>query len=160
MSDQIGFSLRDGMDLAGVNLDELWVHYVAVGGVGDEVWLAQRLAGVPCGALEHDRIAQALLEIFVDQGAATFPVAYSDALPPCAPTPVGVMPPGSASRSAEVRRDAAAARLRSAAAAREAAKLHRTAAQLMQASSQFNFARHASDRAQAALQRAKALTAA
>ena len=157
MSDQIGFTLRDGMDLAGVCLDELWWHYLAIGGVAPPSLLAEELAGTaPCGPIEHDLIAQALNETFLDRGINSFPVAYSDAQPRQEYDHVGTIPIERTDRSSQARRDAAAARLRSAAAARRAAALQLSAAALMQTSGQLQFARRARARARLAQHRGAA----
>lgn len=74
------FGLRDGMDLAGIEPGELWWHYSAIGGAGSEAWLAGAVHGTaPCPDDEHDLIAQALNEAFLDRGVSTFPVGYARA---------------------------------------------------------------------------------
>jgi hypothetical protein len=157
MPDSTRFSLRDGMDLAGVDIDALWWRYAGLGGSGDLASLASWATGdVACDGHEHDLIAQALNEIFMDRGQDTFPVGYArPASSPVAATagwPVhNLLARGS--RSLEARRYAASARLRSAAASRRAAVLHATAAQLMHTSGQLQFARHAEERGQDAWQR-------
>lgn len=159
MSDTTGFTLGIGMDLAGVELQELWWRYAALGGaVGPEALALCIVETDCCDRRQHDLIAQALNEAFLDRGYDTFPVAYADGV---APVPVvGPQVPTSMARSLDARRHATLARLRSAAAARHSAQLHATAAQLMQASGQLQFARLAATRAQAARQRAARTVAA
>lgn len=154
--------MGDGMELAGVDLEELWWRYVALGGSGDRYWLALCvLDGSLCDEWEHDLIAQALNEAFIDAGQDTFPVGYSYVGSPSIPSILaarGKRPVTGA--SLEARRQAAMARVQSAAAARRAAALHATAARLMQASGQLQFARHAGARAHAARRRGAASAAA
>jgi hypothetical protein len=77
MNDLIRFTLADGMELAGGNLDELWWRYIAIGGDAEPALLAARISGAaPCEVREHATIAQALNEYFVDRGLNTFPVGY------------------------------------------------------------------------------------
>jgi len=77
MNDPIGFTLADGMELAGANLDELWWRYLAIGGDADQQLLAKLVSGAaPCDLRDHSIIAQALNECFVDLGLNTFPVGY------------------------------------------------------------------------------------
>lgn len=156
MRDQTAFSLRDGMELAGVDLEELWWRYVAIGGSRDAASVAMDVLGAhPCDEREHDLIAQALNETFLDQGQDSFPVGYSAVsgsatFPRLIRRSAGSVP---MSRSLHARQQAAVARLRSAAAARQAAALHATAARLMHTSGQLQFARRADARASAARQR-------
>lgn len=157
MDDQTRFSLSDGMDLAGVDVNEVWWRYVAIGGSRDPASVASCLAEqTPCDPHEHDLIAHVLNEIFLDRGLSTFPVGYSDAPAAVQPTAPRRSPAETRreSRSTAARQQAALARLRSAAAARQAAALHATAAQLMQTSGQLQFARRAQSRSQTARRRA------
>jgi hypothetical protein len=157
MNEHIGFTLRDGLDLTGVDVTEVWWRYAALGGASDLPVLIERLAGAtPSTPMEHDLIAQALNETFLDQGIETFPVSYSDPLPPRIPLPVRSTRAGTHTSPAAARRDAAVARLRGAAAARRAAVLHATAAELLQSSGHLQFARHARARARVAQQRSVA----
>lgn len=158
MSDRTRFSLRDGMELAGIDLGELWRRYVEIGGSQDPASVALCVLDPGrCDQREHDLIAHALNEAFLDHDLDTFPVGYlGSSSPPHAISPAQHRPPAgtsASSRSLEARRQAALARMRSAAAARRAAALHATAAQLMQSSGQLQLARHAVARAQAARQR-------
>lgn len=151
--------MGDGMELAGVDLEELWWRYVALGGLGDRSWLALCvLDSSLCDESEHDLIAQALNEAFLDAGQDTFPVGYRhDPSPSIVPARRKRAVPGP---SLEARRLAAMARLQSATAARRAAALHATAARLMQASGQLQFACRAEARAHAARRRGSASAAA
>jgi hypothetical protein len=158
MRDQTRFTLRDGMDLSGLRLIELWWRYVAIGGHADQAQLAEWVMGrALCPADDHDVIAQALNESFLDRGLNTFPVGYSDAMSApafsgrprtaAADRPIAT---GTCARSVEVRRQAADARLRSAMAAHRAVMLHASAARLMQVNGQLQMARQARERAERA----------
>lgn len=73
-----GFSLSDGFQLSGGDLAELWWRYAAVGGRGDLATLGRRVREQePVDEREHNLIAQALNELFVDLRAPSFPVAYA-----------------------------------------------------------------------------------
>lgn len=73
-----GLSLADGFDLLGLGLRDVWWHYVGLGGDDAPARLGDRIAGaVASTRAEHDVVAQALNELFIDQGLGTFPVAYS-----------------------------------------------------------------------------------
>jgi hypothetical protein len=162
VTDPIGFALQDGLDLAGVELDEFWWRYSAVGGTADQRLLADRIAGrAPCERSEYNLIAQVLNECFVDRGMDMFPVAYRGEPLIVARQLDALMqgPRGSAAPSA-ARRRAFEARARSAAAAREAAALQLAAARLMRDSGQQVYARKALQRAAQAQARAIAATAA
>ncbi|MBE7187031.1 hypothetical protein [Jatrophihabitans endophyticus] len=133
-----------------MGLDEIWWRYAALGGQRDPESIALYIVGaVACEQDEHDLIAQALNEAFLDQGHDTFPVAYHGTEPTSAALlrSRGRRP---LERAGEVRRQAVRAHLRSAAAARRAASLHETAAELMQASGHLQFAYRADARARAA----------
>lgn len=81
MIDRAGLTLSEGMELAGLDVLQLWGRYVAVGGEADTAALADEVRGRRrCTAREHDLIAQALNECFLEQGSDTFPVAYSGEL--------------------------------------------------------------------------------
>jgi len=157
MTDPIGFSLSAGLDLAGAEISEVWWRYVANGGLGDPALLAARIAGTaPCERIEHDLIAQALNECFLDRGLSTFPVSYHPKKPPVASVAARLPVPSVTVRtpaSYEVRRRSAQARQRSAEAARQASELQLTAARLMKESGQLLFARRAASRGVAAYAR-------
>jgi len=76
-----GFSLPDGWELSGLTLDELWLRYITIGGTTGKAQLAAYLHGqaTPDGD-EHDTIAQAINEHFIDQGG-DHPVTYEN-IPP------------------------------------------------------------------------------
>jgi hypothetical protein len=67
-------SLRAGLALSGLSHDQLWLRCLAVGGTFscDELEAA---------TYEHDVIAQALNDYFVERGQ-NHPVAYADELTP------------------------------------------------------------------------------
>lgn len=157
MREPTRFSLRDGQELAGIGLDELWCRYVSVGGTLGAAAVARCLAldVDQCDPHEHDLIAQALNETFLDLDIDTFPVLYaSDGSPHAACAEVFQTTP--VSRSVQARRQAALARLRSSAAARQSADLHAVASELMRSSGQLQFAARATARAHAARGRAVA----
>ena len=84
--DSTGFGLADGFALAGGDLAELWWRYVAVGGRADRNELHRRMhAEVTVDGREHNLIAQALNELFMDRQIPTFPVAYRAELAPPSP---------------------------------------------------------------------------
>jgi hypothetical protein len=71
-----GFSLRDGMDLVGLGWQELWLRYSALGGDADEQQIRDHVLGEGCtDAHEHNVIAQAINEAFLDRGQ-NHPVGY------------------------------------------------------------------------------------
>lgn len=75
-----GFSLSDGMDLSGVSIDEVWSAYAVLGGGADPAKLALEIRGDSLvDDREHDLIAQALNECFLERGVTTFPVGYAAA---------------------------------------------------------------------------------
>ncbi|HJQ00707.1 MAG TPA: hypothetical protein VJ851_03835 [Jatrophihabitans sp.] len=159
MDDRIRFALSDGLELVGTDVDELWWHYVAIGGEAGPGLLAARISGVAsCDLREYALIAQALNECFVDRGLNTFPVGYCPQLAGSMSVSgfLGSLSGLSGSRPAgiEARRRAVEARLHSVAAARQAALLHLTAARLMQTSGQLHYARQALQRADRARVRA------
>ena len=71
-------SLRDGLDLSGMSVNELWLRQVAVGGTAGsletEAYVFGLLAADPH---QHDVLAQALNEHFLELGQA-HPVGYWD----------------------------------------------------------------------------------
>lgn len=78
MIDRAGLTLSEGMELAGLDVLQLWGRYVAVGGAADAAALDDLVRGrIPCSPHEHDLIAQAINESFLDLGSDSFPVAYS-----------------------------------------------------------------------------------
>lgn len=151
MTNPIGFELADGLELAGVGIDELWWRYAANGGQADAALLADRVTGTArSDGVEHDLIAQTLNECFLDRGTSTFPVGY--ALRRGGSSRFTVVRGHGARRGAssgndDVRRRALEARSRSALAARQAAALQASAARLMQNSGQWDYAQRARERA-------------
>lgn len=156
VNDSVGFSLRDGLDLVGMGVSELWTRYLGLGGRADEVGFAAMLStGGKVSAHEYDVVAQALNEAFLDNGCSSFPVGYSHRPACSAAAPLGRSAPVDVSAPRFAARQAAElARLRSAAAARRSAHLHAVAADLMRSSGQLQFARRAGTRSRAAQQRA------
>lgn len=75
------FSLSDGMELSGVSIDEVWGAYAVLGGGADPAQLTFEIRGdAPVDDREHDLIAQALNECFLEHGVTTFPVGYASAV--------------------------------------------------------------------------------
>jgi hypothetical protein len=71
-------SLYDGLQLSGMTPAELWVSYYAVGGDAGELEVeAYALGLLQPDAHEHNLIAQALNETFLDEGQ-DHPVRYQD----------------------------------------------------------------------------------
>ena len=76
-----GFSLSDGWDLSGLTLAELWLGYVAIGGTASQAQVAAYARGLDRpDSYEHNLIAQAINEHFIDRGG-DHPVGYHD-IPP------------------------------------------------------------------------------
>ena len=73
-----GMSLMDGMRLSEMTFSELWLRYIAVSGTIGELELEAYVLGllVP-DSYQHNLIAQALNEYFIDAGR-DHPVAYRD----------------------------------------------------------------------------------
>jgi hypothetical protein len=72
------FSLSDGWDLSGLTLRELWLRYLAVGGTAGQTLVEAYARGqVPLDSHQHNMIAQAINEHFIDQGE-DHPVGYHD----------------------------------------------------------------------------------
>jgi hypothetical protein len=66
------------MDLAGLDIRELWRRYIAIGGDGTEAELLRNLRpGAELDDHEHNVIAQAINESFLDRGD-DHPVAYRE----------------------------------------------------------------------------------
>jgi hypothetical protein len=62
----------------GLSVDALWVAYLALGGFGTAPQLSRYLAdGTGFTAVQHDYVAQALNDAYVDVGA-NHPVPYWD----------------------------------------------------------------------------------
>lgn len=73
---EAGISLPEGMRRSGMSYAELWLNYVAVSGTVGELELEAYVLGllVP-DDYQHNLIAQALNEHFIEQGE-DHPVAY------------------------------------------------------------------------------------
>lgn len=72
-----GFSLSIGLDLAGASIDEVWRVYAELGGTSEPERLAREIGDESrLDDREHDLIAQALNECFLERGITTFPVGY------------------------------------------------------------------------------------
>jgi hypothetical protein len=69
-------TLRQGMALSQMSWPELWLRYIGVGGDGDELNLSAHVLDLLAPTkFEHDIIAQAINEHFLDHGGA-YPVGY------------------------------------------------------------------------------------
>lgn len=72
------FSLADGWDLSGLALSGLWLRYLALGGSESPAQVAAYAHGlIRPDSYQHNMIAQALNEHFVDRGE-DHPVGYQD----------------------------------------------------------------------------------
>jgi hypothetical protein len=75
-------SLRAGLALSGLSHDQLWLRCLAVGGTFSCDEFEAALSGRRwLTTYEHDVIAQALNDYFVERGQ-NHPVAYADELTP------------------------------------------------------------------------------
>jgi hypothetical protein len=73
-----GFSLSDGWDLSGLTLAQLWLRYLAIGGSASKAQVAAYARGLGCpDSYEHNMIAQAINEHFLDRGE-DHPVGYRE----------------------------------------------------------------------------------
>jgi hypothetical protein len=71
-------SLFDGLQLSGMTPGELWLSYYSVGGNASELEVeAYALGLLRPDAYQHNLIAQAINETFVDNGQ-DHPVSYQD----------------------------------------------------------------------------------
>lgn len=71
-------SLFDGMTMSGMTTEQVWLRQVSVGGDAADIEVEAYILGLlHPDALQHDLIAQALNEHFVDHGG-NHPVTYSD----------------------------------------------------------------------------------
>lgn len=76
-----GISLRDGLDLAGLSIADLWLRYIALGGNTNAAQLARHITGQDRpGHYEHNLIAQSINESFTERGE-DHPVGYRDVYP-------------------------------------------------------------------------------
>jgi hypothetical protein len=73
-----GMSLQDGMRLSGMSYRDLWLRHISVSGTLGELELEAYVLGllVP-DDYQHNLIAQALNEFFIDLGE-DYPVGYRD----------------------------------------------------------------------------------
>ena len=72
--------LRTGLALSGISIPTLWGSYLGVGGTMSLDHLLDTLRGTQeVSDHEHDMVAQALNDHFLDQGL-NHPVAYADEL--------------------------------------------------------------------------------
>lgn len=77
-STEPGMSLQDGMRLSGMSYPELWLRHIAVSGTVGELELEAYVLGLlVADNYQHNLIAQALNEYFLDVGQ-DHPVAYRD----------------------------------------------------------------------------------
>jgi hypothetical protein len=148
MDGRAGLSLRDGFDLCGVDAHEMWLRYVALGGTISQVDLVPFLTtdAEPNGR-EHDTIAQALNEAFLDQDIGTFPVATLFPTTRRSATIVAIC--------LRARSEVAIERSRHLHA--QSGRLHARAAELLDECGQGDRARRARERADSALRRAAAV---
>jgi hypothetical protein len=79
MTGQAGkLSLFDGLQLSGMTPGELWLGYYSVGGNASELEVEAYVLGLlRPDAYQHNLIAQAINESFLDQGK-DHPVSYQD----------------------------------------------------------------------------------
>jgi hypothetical protein len=79
MSEQGGkLGLFDGLQLSGLTSAELWLSYYSVGGDASELEVeAYALGLLRPDAYQHNLIAQAINESFIDDGL-DHPVSYND----------------------------------------------------------------------------------
>jgi hypothetical protein len=70
-----GLTLADGLDLAGISEEQLWARYMALGGDATLPELRAHVIDPGIDDYEHDVIAQAINEYFLDSGQ-DHPVAY------------------------------------------------------------------------------------
>jgi hypothetical protein len=73
-----GMSLQAGLRATGLSYEELWLRQIALGGTASRM----EVEAYVCGVLvpephQHNILAQALNEFFVDSGG-DHPVAYTD----------------------------------------------------------------------------------
>jgi hypothetical protein len=73
-----GFTLSDGWELSGLTVTELWLRYLAVGGTASPAQVDAYVHGRPDpDSHQHNLIAQAINEYFIDRGE-DHPVSYRD----------------------------------------------------------------------------------
>ena len=75
-----GLSLRDGMELSGMSIEQLWLRYVGVGGSESVNTIQDHLSGaVAINSRQHNQLAQAINEHFIERDE-NHPVAYQGIL--------------------------------------------------------------------------------
>ena len=73
-----GLSLYDGMRQAGMSFEDVWLAQISVGGNADAMAVEAYVLGLLTpDRHQHNLIAQAINEHFIDRGA-DHPVAYAD----------------------------------------------------------------------------------
>jgi hypothetical protein len=76
ISDDPGLSLQDGMARSGMRFDELWLGQLALGGEASRLEVEAYVLGLlAADPYQHDLLAQALNECFLDRGE-DHPVGY------------------------------------------------------------------------------------
>ena len=71
-------TLADGLHDSDLGVDQVYADYIAMGGTLTRIEVERALGGEPCGGHEHNKLAAALNEHFVDAGH-DHPVGYDDA---------------------------------------------------------------------------------
>ncbi len=73
-----GMSLQEGMRLSGMTYPELWLRHIAVSGTTGELEIEAYVLGLlVADDYQHNLIAQAINEYFIDRGG-NHPVGYRD----------------------------------------------------------------------------------
>ena len=76
--DSSGLSLKDGWDLSGLTLADLWLNYIAIGGTDSKAQMAAYARGQDFpDSHHHNMIAQAINEHFIGRSEAHH-VGYHD----------------------------------------------------------------------------------
>jgi hypothetical protein len=74
--DRDGVTLAEGMRASGMDFGELWLRYISVSGAAGPFEVEAYVLGLLAPTVyEHDLIAQAINESFIDQGE-NHPVGY------------------------------------------------------------------------------------
>lgn len=74
-----GFSLEEGLDLANISMQQLWLDQIALGGTAGLMETEAYVLGLLyADAYQHNLLAQALNEHFLEAGR-DHPVAYQEA---------------------------------------------------------------------------------
>jgi hypothetical protein len=80
-SDDPGLSLQDGLARSGMRFDELWLGQLALGGEASRLEVEAYVLGLlAADPYQHDLLAQALNECFLDRGE-DHPVGYWSSAP-------------------------------------------------------------------------------